>query len=157
MIFTEETENHILNKPCRIVTDIEEQVYPYVKTAIVDLANSTGVAIAANQIGVPYRWYMDIREIVYINPVILEKSDEVALIEGCLSLPDFETMKLRYDKVTLQFEDLKGKTHIMKLEGLDAQIAQHETEHLSGKLINEYNEDEERRLLEIIMRGNDDK
>lgn len=130
--------------------DIDTQVVPYLKRALYDLVNSTGVAIAANQIGVPYRWYLDIREIVYINPVILEKSEPRFVLEGCLSLPGFETMKYRYDKITLEFTDVLGKKHILKQQGLDAQIAQHEIYHLSGHLIDEEDPKEVEALTEWL-------
>jgi len=59
----------ILSTPTEIVTDISTQVIPYIATMRTIMRQNSGVAIAANQVGLPYRFFLDRGEI-YINPTI---------------------------------------------------------------------------------------
>ena len=134
---TLEDPENILLKSTKVVTDIPTQVLPYAIQAAEVIWHSNGVAISANQIGIPYRWYVDYNEIVFINPTILEKSDLIPVAEGCLSVPGVNVIMPRYDKITLEFTDVANKRHVIKIEGLDAQIAQHELDHLNGEIISD--------------------
>jgi len=68
--------------------------------------------------------------------------------EGCLSLPGYYTNVVRANKITVDFFDgrellkktIKGKISTLdritlNLEGLNARVVQHETDHLNGILI----------------------
>lgn len=137
MLYTIFNSKGILDKVCDDVLDVDEEVKPYLQEAVVEMQENRGVAIAAPQIGVLYNWYLDYKGIIYINPIILARSNLVKKPEQCLSVPGFTAMKERYEKVTLQFTDLNGDLKIFNLDGLDAQIAQHEIDHLLGKTIKE--------------------
>ncbi|MBI2638499.1 peptide deformylase, partial [Candidatus Peregrinibacteria bacterium] len=41
----------------------------------------------------------------------------------------------RHKAVTIRYMDEKEKWHVLKLDGLNARIMQHETDHLNGILI----------------------
>jgi peptide deformylase len=72
---------------------------------------------------------------VIINPEIIksyEKSEE--MWEGCLSLDNVFAKVPRYKKVRVKYQDEKAKTHEKELDGLLAQVFQHETDHLNGIL-----------------------
>ena len=71
---------------------------------------------------------------VFVNPVILTKSIEVLFKEGCLSVPGFSEEVKRYEKLSLKYQDLKGKEHSLEAQGLLAIAIQHEIDHLDGKL-----------------------
>lgn len=107
-----------------------------------------GVAIAAPQIGVPLRIFIVSGKIfrkeadaqmppdrVFINPKITKLSKEKDwLEEGCLSVRWKYGEVSRSLKATVEALDENGKKFSLGGSGLLAQIFQHETDHLDGKL-----------------------
>ena len=95
------------------------------------------VGMAANMIGVkkniivvaagPFQFPM-------INPVITKKNGEYQTEEGCLSL-DGERTTVRYEKITVTYQDMQLKTHKQSYSGFTAQIIQHEIDHCNGIII----------------------
>jgi peptide deformylase len=70
---------------------------------------------------------------VFVNPVILSRSDDVAVgPEGCLSIPDITTDIARATAIRLRWTDLDGASHEAGLTGFHAICAQHEIDHLDG-------------------------
>ena len=106
-----------------------------------------GRGLAAPQIGQTIRLFvMDSgwkdghpQPIVAINPEIVAPSAKVATQEeGCLSIPGHPVRVTRPAEITLGFTDLLGGAHSLRLHGFDAACAQHETDHLNGRLILDY-------------------
>lgn len=118
-----------------------------------------GVAIAAPQIGEPYRIFVvteralevpdNVEErrkqpidankkyghIVYINPVITKLSKTKAMLEeGCLSVRYAYGKVSRSTKATVKALDENGEMFTRGAKGLMAQIFQHEIDHLNGTL-----------------------
>ncbi len=121
------------------------------KTAL--KAQDDGVAIAAPQIGVSLRIFVvsgriyeilypqdedankKVDDIVFINPKIVKMSKEQdELEEGCLSVRYLYGKIMRAKKAKVQAQNEKGELFEMGGSGLIAQIFQHETDHLDGKL-----------------------
>ena len=73
-----------------------------------------------------------------INPKITAKEGEVASEEGCLSVPEYRAEIKRYEKITLECQDLNGQKQIYEADGLLAICMQHELDHLDGKLFIDY-------------------
>ena len=79
-------------------------------------------------------------EVVLINPKITETHGRrVQLWEGCISggsngKADLFAKVPRFKKVTVNYLDEKGTKHTKTFEGLQAQIVQHEVDHLNGIL-----------------------
>lgn len=115
-------------------------------------ATEHGVAIAANQIGLPWRIFvvrgfvMDGKErkdegaekmpdVPFINPKLskLSKKKEI-MDEACLSVPGFHGNIRRSLRASVKAQDGKGKKFERGASGLLAQIFQHETDHLEGIL-----------------------
>lgn len=106
---------------------------------------TTGVGISANQVGATARLCIVMlrgaglagkEAHVLINPRIVAKSDETALLtEACLSLPDFQTTLRRHTQVTVEYYDEHFKLRTLTVDGFDAQLIQHECDHLDGKHI----------------------
>ena len=72
---------------------------------------------------------------VCINPEIIWESEERATAEeGCLSIPGLSIPVSRPARVVLRTTDLDGVTEEIALDGAEALIAQHETDHLNGIL-----------------------
>ena len=101
-------------------------------------ANRQGcVGMAANMIG--YRKNIIIvatglADMIMINPVITAKSEPYETEEGCLSLPGTRKT-IRYNRITVKYEDKKFAEHTQNFSGYIAQIIQHECDHLAGILI----------------------
>lgn len=93
------------------------------------------VGLAAPQIGISKRFFLALGKI-YINPVIVDFSKEIfETKEGCYSLKDHTSYPiLRHREVTLEWQNFLGKTKRRKFFGLEAQVIQHEHDHLLGKL-----------------------
>lgn len=72
--------------------------------------------------------------LVMCNPLILEWSGMEVGREGCLSLPDYTGNVMRALDVAVQFQDRHGNEHAASFKGFEARIAQHEMDHLEGKL-----------------------
>lgn len=74
-------------------------------------------------------------KLIYINPVITKRSSrKVILDEGCLSVKGTFGKIKRRNKVTIAAYDELGNKFTRGASGLLAEIYQHETDHLDGKL-----------------------
>ncbi len=95
------------------------------------------VGMAANMIGVSKNVIivnMGFLDLVMFNPVITAKSGPYDTEEGCLSLVGVRPCR-RYEKIEVEYLDFNWKKQKTTLTGWTAQIAQHEIDHLSGKII----------------------
>ena len=95
------------------------------------------VGMAANMIGVKKNIIiinMGVVDVVMFNPVILSKSEPYETEEGCLSLSGVRPTT-RYQNIEVEYYDFNWKKQRKKLSGWTAQIAQHEIDHLSGRII----------------------
>ena len=95
------------------------------------------VGMAANMIGVKKNIIivnMGMIDVVMFNPVIVSKKGSYETEEGCLSL-DGVRKTTRYQDIEVEYYDFNWKKQRQKLSGWTAQIAQHEIDHLSGKII----------------------
>lgn len=66
--------------------------------------------------------------------MITEKAEPYETEEGCLSLPGTRRT-IRYNRITVKYQDKKFADHTQKFSGYIAQIIQHECDHLAGILI----------------------
>lgn len=95
------------------------------------------VGMAANMIGVKKNIIivnMGLIDVVMFNPVIISRRGRYETEEGCLSLEGVRKTT-RYQKIEVEYYDSSWKKQRQKLSGWTAQIAQHEIDHLSGKII----------------------
>ena len=77
---------------------------------------------------------MGLTDVVMFNSKILKQSGPYETEEGCLSL-DGVRKTTRYQNIEVEYFDMRWKKQKMKLSGWTAQIAQHEIDHLSGRVI----------------------
>lgn len=119
--------------------------------------DANGRGLAGPQIGVMQRIFvMDItwKEArrapqVLINPEIVAVSEaHVGGEEGCLSIPDTPLEVARPAEVTMRWRDLDGLRQERRMTGFEAKCAQHELDHLNGKVIFDHLPDDERRRRE---------
>jgi len=130
---------------------------PELKGIIDDMAATLneqldGVALAAPQIGIPYRIFIvrydrtiaptpedepdhaaDLG--IYINPEFVKSSRRrLEMDEGCLSVRGIYGKTMRNERATVRARDVDGIVFERGGGGLLAQIFQHETDHLNGIL-----------------------
>lgn len=111
-------------------------------------ATEHGVAIAANQIAIPFRIFV-VRGFVledkerseedadraFINPKITKLSRKKEVMEeACLSVPGYHGTIKRALKATVKAYDEEGIGFERGASGLLAQVFQHECDHLDGFL-----------------------
>lgn len=101
-----------------------------------------GVGLAANQVELPYRFFIvntegdpeKGEEFVFLNPVLSKRSGTEEAEEGCLSFPEIFAPVKRSAKVTISAYNLAGEEVNLNLTGLFARAIQHEYDHLDGVL-----------------------
>lgn len=97
---------------------------------------ANGIGLAANQVNVGIRMFVLNNDAkTFINPEIIEYSDETQLIEeGCLSFPNLFFMVERPKSILVSWTDENLKPQVDRFEGIWAQCIQHEIDHLNGVL-----------------------
>ena len=127
----------IVHKICKPVEKFDERLWQLLDDMADTLKKADGVGLAAPQVGVLRRVFiMDVGDGLRecINPTILEERGVQECTEGCLSSPgEYGTIK-RPATVKLQAQNRHGKFFIVTLDGLAAQCASHENDHLDGIL-----------------------
>lgn len=104
------------------------------------MEESGGIGLAANQVGWDSRVFVmknrdGLRRIV-VNPEWNPVSQKMwTPYEGCLSFPEVVTQIERFHDVRLLYTDITGIIRYEYFSGIDAEIVQHETEHLDGILL----------------------
>jgi peptide deformylase len=106
------------------------------------MIEAKGVGLAGPQIGIAKQIAIvnpepenDTKLIRMVNPRIIETSDDTERVEeGCLSVPGIRGDVVRASKLTVVYQDEKGKEHRLEAEGFLARIIQHELDHLDGVL-----------------------
>ena len=142
------------NPTLRKVAQPIDKDYPNLQQLIADMYETMyaadGVGLAAPQIDLsrrlvvigvrPYDEKTDTygpvsEEHTLINPEILEyKGEKQYFNEGCLSIPDIHEDVLRTEAVVVRWYDEKWQLHEEELHGMFARVAQHEIDHLEGKV-----------------------
>ena len=135
----------VLRKKAVKVTGIDESVRRLIDNMIETLRESSGVGLAANQVGVPLRIVViQIPEedlLVLINPEIVEITGERVVVEGCLSIPGYQAEICRAETIKVKAKGRNGKLIRRKASDLLAQAIQHEVDHLNGVLYIDYLDD----------------
>ncbi len=103
-----------------------------------------GIGLAATQVNVHRRLLVcDVSEhhdtpLVLVNPRILAQHGAQTYQEGCLSVPGIFADVDRALAITVEAEDVTGKTFTLEASDLLAVCIQHEMDHLQGKLFVDY-------------------
>ena len=133
-----------LKKVCDPVSDLSDELRVLADDMLETMYDAPGVGLAGPQVGVLSRLIvLDCvkkegeapRPIVMFNPEVVARSDEKNVYEeGCLSIPEQYAEVTRPKEVAVRWLGLDGKTHERDFDGLWATCAQHEIDHLDGKL-----------------------
>lgn len=131
--------NPILKRTSRKVDNVDKDILALVQDMKDTLYSTTGIGLAAPQIGVLKRVILiDLKDgeepIILANPSIVAKVGKEEEIEGCLSYPGYEGKVSRPKKVTVHGMNLNGEKVEYTAEGLLAKAFCHEIDHLDGIL-----------------------
>ena len=132
----------------RITPDVQAQIIELIDT-MKNAHNPEGVGLSFPQIGFNLRGfvtYLEKRIKVYLNPIILDASEEKTLggtpdrptLEGCLSIPWLYGPVWRSKKIKIQALDEHGIEFVKTLTSFPARLAMHEYDHLEGVLFTDY-------------------
>lgn len=134
-----------LRKVARKIDKFDKSLEMLSKNMLNTMYEAEGIGLAATQVDIHIRLVvMDLSEErneprVFVNPeyTILDKSP-FTYEEGCLSIPGFNEEISRPSKILLKWQDLQGNFHEEKPDGIFTVCAQHEIDHLDGKLFVDY-------------------
>ena len=128
----------ILRRKCKPVERVDQKVRDIFDRMLETMYAAPGVGLAAPQVGISRRLIViDVGDgpIKLANPKVTFLSDEEELgMEGCLSYPGLEGEVWRCSKVRLSGLDENGQRVSYEGEGLFARCAQHECDHLDGRV-----------------------
>ena len=134
-----------LRKVAKKIDKFDKSLEMLSKNMLKTMYEAEGIGLAATQVDIHIRLVvMDLSEErneprVFVNPeyTILDKSP-FTYEEGCLSIPGFNEEISRPSKILLKWQDLEGNFHEDKPDGIFTVCAQHEIDHLDGKLFVDY-------------------
>ena len=150
-----------LKKVCEQVSGVSPQLRKLATDMLETMYDAPGIGLAAPQVGVLERFFvMDVaakesapEPRVLINPRITWASeDQNAYEEGCLSIPGVYEEITRPASVRMAFQDIDGGEREEEFEGMAAICAQHELDHLDGKLFVDYLSGIKRRMITAKMK-----
>ena len=158
----------VLQKTAAPVTKFDDELKTLTEDLLETMYAFKGIGLAAPQIGELFRIFVmdaeqeenlengaltDGNPLVFVNPAITETSEEKVLVEeGCLSFPGIFEKVPRHKWVVVSAEDAEGNKFSLRLEGLAAQCAQHEIEHLDGHVLTDNLSRTKRRFIKKSLR-----
>lgn len=133
----------VLRKKALPVEAVDASVRTLVSDMFETMYAAPGVGLAAPQIGVLQRVVVldtrprqpEVQPVAMINPRVVATEGGLSVYrEGCLSIPGEAEEVERPAVVTVEFLDVDGQVRQLRCEGLLATAAQHEIDHLDGRL-----------------------
>lgn len=150
-----------LIKRASVISDIDRIISDLAKEMIDTMHEGNGIGLAGPQVGEMKRIFVchvqgDLPR-VFINPEIIQTSHEqVALEEGCLSIPGIYADVVRPAEVTIQAWNELGKPFRLEADGILARVIQHEYDHLNGVLfLDHLSEKKRQRLVKVYNKKAD--
>ncbi len=106
----------ILRRRAEQVTSFDTELEQLAASMLATMRASKGIGLAAPQVGVSQRMIVvghfdeedSILTEIMVNPRVIDSSGSLALEEGCLSVPGLRVMVTRPERVTVEYQDLKG-------------------------------------------------
>lgn len=151
-----------LKRLCAPVTQIDGAVGQLISDMFETMYDASGRGLAAPQVGVMQRvfvmdvtWKEGVRTpLACINPEIKPLGAELSTNEeACLSIVGVSANVTRPNQIELTFTDVEGLRTAMILEGFAAICAQHEMDHLDGRVIFDHLDVRARGALEAEYRA----
>ncbi|MFU8812515.1 MAG: peptide deformylase [Balneolaceae bacterium] len=156
----------ILRKKTEPVPADSEALQTLIDDMFETMYNSSGVGLAAPQIGQTHRLFVMDADVIteetddpnlgpmaFINPEILETAGEsVKMEEGCLSIPELRDDVARPEQVTVRYLDRNFQPQERTFGGWNARVIQHEYDHLEGILFLDHLSAFKRRLHRSLLK-----
>lgn len=133
--------DEILRGKAETITEFDDRLRKTAEEMISAMHENNGLGLAAPQVGLSIRLVvLNVPEqtdgdMVLVNPRIVADDGAEVGEEGCLSFPGIYINVKRAANVTLEYQDIDGRTHRVESDGLLARAFQHETDHLDGVLL----------------------
>jgi peptide deformylase len=136
----------LLKQPTRHVARVDGSVRRFLEAMVETMRRHPHcVGLAAPQVGSSLRVaVMDASVhpkagsthglLILVNPRLDSPEGSGIQREGCLSVPDFTANVQRFARVHVHALDAEGSPQEYWMEGFEAIVAQHEVDHLEGKL-----------------------
>jgi peptide deformylase len=132
----------VLHRRAAAILAVDEPVVALVEDLIATMRASSGVGLAAPQVGVSQRVFViDVSMgrrpdelLVLMNPEFEHRAGMQLEEEGCLSVPGFHATVARPAQVRVRALDRDGRPMTVEATGLLARAIQHEMDHLDGVL-----------------------
>src|SRR5262245_2559964 len=147
----------VLRMEARPVEEFDDDLRRLVARMKDLMQEANGVGLAATQVGVLRRVFVFSPEdevvLALVNPTLEVRGDETETDdEGCLSIQGITVPVDRVTLVRLEGRDENGEQVAYDLDGMAARIAQHEFDHLDGKLMVDRTTPEARREAMAALR-----
>lgn len=118
------------------------EVRSFMDAMVATVLAHDALGLAAPQVGVSmrvivYRGNSKAEPAVLINPVIVESRGSMGSMEGCLSIPGQRRKVKRAQTIKIVGFDRNLTPVSYHLTGMAACVAQHEVDHLDGRLMTE--------------------
>ncbi len=117
----------ILRKECKPVKAVDQRTKQLIEDMLETMYEANGVGLAAPQVGV-------LKQLVVIDPEIIEEKGSQTGEEGCLSLPGKHGTVTRPNYVKVRAFDENMQQYELEGEELLARAICHECAHLKGGL-----------------------
>jgi peptide deformylase len=157
----------ILRKKTKRLSKIDDKIIELVSNMFYTMHEASGIGLAAPQVGIDLALTVidvskvegeeDTKPLTLINPKIVDSHGEIAMEEGCLSIPQVRAEVYRPEKVFLQYQDLDLNPQTIELDGLLSRVTQHEIDHLNGVLfidhLSKQYKSEFKEQLSLIKKG----
>ncbi|MBX7042914.1 MAG: peptide deformylase [Ignavibacteria bacterium] len=157
----------VLRKKTVPVKDIDNSIISLVRNMFYTMDKASGIGLAAPQVNLSLSVavidisgideYKNQKPLVLINPTVIETHGKVTMEEGCLSIPDIRADVERPDEVHIRYHDFDMNEVDIELSGFIARVAQHEIDHLNGRLFVDLISDESKKELKkellLIKKG----
>ncbi len=149
----------VLREKARPVAEFDGALRAEVERLTRLLEDARGAGLAATQIGVLSRVFVyqmtpEGPVQVMVNPEITAASEETEVFdEGCLSLPGVWFEVERPVRIGVRAFDEHGEERVFDAEGAEADVIQHELDHLDGVLVLDRVPAEQRRAAIRSLNG----
>ena len=129
-----------LKRATRAIEAVDDGIRSMAERMIATMHRAGGIGIAAPQVGWDRRLCIVSGtgdpgdELVLVNPRIVAEEGSIPMEEGCLSFPGLAAVITRAEQVSVEYQDLDGKTRRLDTSGLLGRCILHEVDHLEGIL-----------------------
>ncbi|BBA84859.1 peptide deformylase [endosymbiont of Pachyrhynchus infernalis] len=153
--------NKNLNKVAKLVKNINLNIKKIISDMIDTMYYNKGIGLSATQVNINKRIIViDVSEsknnpLILINPIILNKNNNIEIIEGCLSFPNIFLKTKRFNEILIRFTNINNEVNTLEVDNLLSVCIQHEIDHLNGILFIKYASEKDIKKINNIFIKNE--